>query len=126
MSQYWIVGAMFGGMDDQLATFITRGYWYCWDPNKTRDREVPDSVQKLFPQIRAGDRIAVKKMLGTGSKNIAVRALGIVTDVDHEEWRVYVNWVVPDLAREVPIHGCMGSIHGPFKVSEWRDSVFSV
>jgi len=126
MNQYWVVGAMSGGKTDQLNLFVKRGYWYCWDPAKNRDRELPHAVQRLFPLIQAGDRIAVKKMLGTGSKNIAIRALGVVTDVDRGEWRVYVKWLLKDVSREVPIMGCMGSIHGPFAADEWRDSVFSI
>ncbi len=55
-----------------------------------------------------------------------VRALGIVTDIDLNEWRVYVKWLVSKMEREVPIKGCMGSIHGPFAQSDWRASVFQI
>lgn len=126
MSNYWVVGAMFGGKDDQLAKFIKRGYWYCWDPEKVRKRDIPKKAQELFPKIHDGDRIAVKKLLGQGSSVMSVRALGLVTAVDHDEWRVYVKWLVTDLQREAPVAGCMGSIHGPFKDSPWRSSVFSI
>ncbi|MNJ61806.1 hypothetical protein D3C77_576120 [compost metagenome] len=115
---------MFGGHEDQLATFLRRGYWYCWDPKE--NKEIPQAAQNLFPKMKAGDRIAVKKMLGTGSRNIAIRAIGVITEVELNEWRVYVRWLVDDLQREVPIKGCMGSIHGPFEPSDWRDSVFSI
>jgi hypothetical protein len=27
MPNYWVVGAMWGGHDDRLETFIRRGYW---------------------------------------------------------------------------------------------------
>jgi len=115
---------MFGGSDDYLKIFINRGYWYCWDPKI--NQEIPSAVADLFPKINVGDRLAVKKMLGQGSSYMVVRALGIVTDIDLDEWRVYVRWLVPEMEREVPIKGCMGSIHGPFEASDWRASVFQI
>lgn len=121
---YWVVGAMFGGRDDQLENFILRGYWYCWDP---RDGEVPATVRTLFPQIQRDDRIAVKRLLGRGSSEIEIRALGIITDVDLREWRVYVNWLVPNLARRVPLHGAAASLHGPFQANDnWIREVFQI
>lgn len=126
MSNYWVVGAMFGGSRDQLPLFIERGYWYCWDPDKVRKREIPKQAQRLFPQIKKGDRLAVKKKLGRGAEMMLVRALGEVIDIDHEEWRIYVRWLVTDMSREVPVAGCMGSIHGPFLDTDWRSKVFSI
>jgi len=123
-AQYWVVGAMFGGSEDNLKVFLQRGYWYCWDPKFNPD--IPQAAADLVPKIRVGDRLAVKKMLGQGSSNMLVRALGIVSDVDVTEWRVYVKWLVPDVEREVPIRGCMGSIHGPLEPSEWRASIFQI
>lgn len=116
---------MFGGSDDMLDVFIKRGYWYCWDPKI--DPATPETVRKLFPKIKSGDRIAVKKMIGPSDpKFIEIRALGIVMDVDKAEWRVYVNWLVTNLSRKAPIKGAMGSLHGPFELSEWRASVFEI
>lgn len=123
-SQYWIVGAMFGGREDRLPEFVKRGYWYCWDPKFNPD--IPTTVAELFPRIKVGDRLAVKKMLGQGSPSIEVRALGIVTDIDAMEWRVYVNWLVSDLNREVPIKNYMGSLHGPVEESDWRANAFHI
>ena len=116
MPQYWLVGAMWGGTDDALSMFIKRGYWYCWDPKINPD--IPDVVKFCFPKILAGDRLAVKKMLGQGSPSIEIRALGIVKDVDYSEWRVYVDWLVTDLNRQVPIKNHMGSIHGPLSAAD--------
>src|SRR6266496_983505 len=107
---YWVVGAMFGGSEDNLKSFIRRGYWYCWDPRHST--VIPSEVESRFPQIQVDDRIAVKRMLSRGATEIEIRALGIVTDIDHDEWRIYVRWVLGDLTRRVPIHGCAGSIHG--------------
>jgi hypothetical protein len=122
---YWVVGAMFGGTEDQLDSFILRGYWYCWDPKK--NTSIPSEVQSRFPQIKVNDRIAVKRMLGRGAKEIEIRALGIVKDVDYNEWRIYVKWVLTDLNKIVPIHGCAGSLHGPFDQQDiWVREVFQL
>jgi len=84
-------------------------------------------VARKFSQIKKGDRIAVKRMLGRGAREIEIRALGLVTDVDKDEWRVYVNWLLVDLKRRVPLHGCGGSIHGPFSAEdEWVRQVFQL
>lgn len=80
--QYWVVGAMFGGTDDQLDSFVRRGYWYCYAKTSP---DIPAAVKNLFPQIKSGDRIAVKRMLGMGSPTIEIRALGIVKDIDLQE-----------------------------------------
>jgi hypothetical protein len=122
--QYWLVGTMFSGSDDHLDIFVKRGYWYCWDPRLNPN--IPRAVADSFPKIKTGDRLAVKKMLGKGSPLIQIRALCIVTDIDYGEWRVYVRWLVTDMAREVPIKNCMGSIHGPFEPSDWRASIFHI
>lgn len=122
---YWVVGAMFGGSEDNLDLFIRRGYWYCWDPR--HNTAIPTEVESRFPQVQVDDRIAVKRMLGRGETEIEVRALGIVTDVDHDEWRIYVRWVLTNLIRRVPLHGCAGSIHGPFDANDaWVREVFQL
>ncbi len=133
MSNYWVVGAMWGGSDDVLGTFLERGYWYCWDPKVEYDSSTDagnsvKSQRDRFLKIRPGDRLAVKKMLGQGSSEIEIRALGIVKAVDHEEWRAYVNWITDkDFSRKVPIKGCTASVHGPFQNSDsWVKDVFCI
>lgn len=122
MSNYWVVGAMWDGYDDQSDKFIRRGYWFLgWD-----DQEQPAQA-KLRNQIKAGDRIAIKRMLGQGSPNIAIRALGVVKEIDDEDKRVYVDWFVKGLEREVPSRGAYKSIHGPFTESDdWVKEVFHI
>lgn len=108
MPDYWVVGAMWSGHDDQMDAFVRRGYWRLgW-----QDDEQPAQAEKR-DAIRPGDRIAIKRMLGQGSANIEIRAIGIVTEIDDDK-RVYVRWAATDLQREVPARGCFGSIHGPF------------
>lgn len=131
---YWIVGATWGGSEDVLPTFINRGYWYCWDANKF-DHEasrIGNSIrnqQNRFTQVKAGDRIAVKRLLGKGSAEMAILAIGKVKDVDISEWRIYVEWTISDIKdRNVPLRGCAASIHGPFlksgKDEEWIQKIF--
>lgn len=127
MCSYWIVGAMFGGKDDMLDEFIKRDYWYCWDPHE--NPEIPNGIEDRFKKIKIGDRVAVKKMVGgQGSNEMEVRAIGIVKDIDLEEWRVYVNWLLSDIGRKVPIHGCMKALHGPYSpdVDDWILTVFCI
>lgn len=122
MSQYWIVGAMWGGHDDQSEIFIRRGYWFLgWS-----DEEQPAQAS-LRDQIQPGDRIAIKRMLGQGSPNIEIRALGTVKEIDPDDKRVYIHWAVSGLQRQVPSKGCFASIHGPFPADdEWTRLVFQL
>ena len=120
MPNYWVVGAMWGGQDDQSEAFVRRGYWFLgWS-----DAKQPGQAA-LRDQIRPGDRIAIKRMLGQGSSSIEIRALGVVREIDPEDKRVYVNWVVSGLQRQVPARGCFASIHGPFaEDDEWTQLAF--
>lgn len=122
MPNYWVVGAMWGGKEDMLEKFLRGGYWYLgYTPQES-------AVQNsLRDQMEIGDRLAVKKMLGQGSPLIEIRALGIIKHIDDEDGyrRVYVDWVVERLSRQVPGKGCFGSVHGPFAGSDpWTREVF--
>jgi hypothetical protein len=120
MPQYWVVGAMYGGSDDQSPKFIRRGYWVLgW-----KEGDAPGQ-EKLRDQIAPGDRIAIKRMMGRGAKTIRITALGVVTEIDAQDKRVYVNWVVSDLDRRVSSKNCFKSIHGPYtKNDPWINDVF--
>jgi hypothetical protein len=125
---YWLVGAMWGGEEDTLDVFLKRGYWYAWDPKE--NSKITQQVKDGFPKIKTGDRIAVKKMLGKGSKEIQIRAIGIVKDIDKHEWRAYVDWKLINLDKKVPIRGCMGSLHGPYTLNNdtdcWLKNIFCI
>lgn len=133
-TQYWVVGATWGGTEDVLPQFLTRGYWYCWDANQFENEEsgVGNTIknqQARFKLVRKDDRIAVKRLLGKGSSEMAILAVGIVKDVDLSEWRIYVDWIVTKIDnRHVPLKGCAASIHGPFfrkdKDKVWVQEVF--
>jgi hypothetical protein len=120
--QYWVVGAMWGGRDDQFEVFIRDGYWLLgWDdedqPIQTRRRD----------QIQPGDRIAIKKRSISNKSNIEIRAIGFVTGIDPQNHRVYIRWAVSDLHQEVPSRGCFASIHGPFSGDEdWTQRAFQL
>lgn len=122
MSNYWVVGAMYSGRDDQAPKFIRRGYWKLgWS-----DADKPE-MAKRRDQITRGDRIAIKRMMGQGSPNIRIIVLGVVREVDQEDGRVYVKWAADDLDRVVEGHGCFGTIHGPFlEEDEWVKKVFQL
>jgi len=122
MPNYWVVGAMWGGRDDQSEVFIRRGYWFLgWS-----DQEQPAQAE-LRDKIQPGDRIAIKRMLGQGSSEIEIRALGVVSEIDNDDKRVYVDWLVKGLKRRVPSRGCYRSIHGPFVPNDdWVKVTFCV
>ena len=121
--QYWVVGATWG-TDDMFDTFVDRGYWEMGYSEKQKPE-----YAALRSQIQEGDRIAIKAMLGQGSPDVRVRAIGIVKEVDGDDGRVYVRWVLKGLNREVPSKGCYGTIHGPYTVndnSEWLGKMFRI
>jgi hypothetical protein len=130
---YWVVGAMSSRKDDLFDTFISRGYWYCWEdgPWYHEGNPMPSAAVRqkdLVKRIKAHDRIAIKKLLGQGATEIRIRALGIVKDVDLDELRVYVDWVQlfdDENLRQVRFNGAGSSIHGPFKASDaWIREIF--
>ncbi len=136
-NNYWIVGAMFGGKEDVLNDFLKRGYWYCWDIKTDRDDSprIGNSIgaqQDRFLQIKKGDRIAVKKILSMVSQEMEIRAIGIVKDIDINEWRIYIDWLsIGDsgkkINRSVDLKGCTASIHGPYTNDDpWIRQIFCI
>ena len=128
MSKYWVVGAMFDGKDDAYERFIRGGYWFCG----YSEQEQPAQVERVN-QIAIGDRIAIKRLLGQGSTQIEIRAIGVVKEteeiqlVDRKQRRIYVNWVIPELHRNVPIKRAFKAVNGPFPADEeWTRQVFQI
>jgi hypothetical protein len=118
--QYWVVGAMFNnGREDHSPGFLRRGYWELgWS-----DADAPDQASRR-DQVRSGDRIAIKKMMGRGSRKIRITTLGIVLGMGPRK-RVRVKWIVRNLDRQVSGNGCFKSIHGPFSGTDsWVQEAF--
>jgi hypothetical protein len=113
---------MLEGHDDQYDIFIRDGYWFLgWS-----DQQQPAQAA-LRDQIQPDDRIAIKRMLGRGSSNIEIRAIGIVEKIDPHNKRIHIRWAVSGLQRIVPANGCFASIHGPFKANDdWTRKVFQL
>jgi hypothetical protein len=112
---------MWGDENDRAPEFISRGYWELgWS-----DEHAPAGQVPRRDQIRKGDRIAIKRMMGAASSHIRITALGIVTGVNPRSKRIRVDWVVPELDRVVESRGAYGSIHAPYSAEDlWIREVF--
>jgi hypothetical protein len=120
LPQYWVVGASWGGREDQYEDFIREGYWLLgWSED-----EQPSQAAKR-DSIQPGDHIAIKKI--SKKPNIEIRALGVVRRIDPEDWRVHVHWLEIDLNHQVYSRGCYQSIHGPYEASDpWIREIFGL
>jgi hypothetical protein len=130
MTNYWVVGASFNnGSIDKYDEFILRSYWYLgWTEEDSENRNVNTYINRA-KQMKCGDRIAIKQLLGQGQSEIMIRAIGIIKDVDIKDENIiaYVKWLVKDIDRNVPIKGCVGSVYGPFKFNDgWTRQVFCI
>lgn len=121
-TQYFVVGASWGGIDDCSATFLEQGTWWCYskDEKNRTENNSGNSIENMKARMRAikvGDRLAMKKM-HDGTKSIVVRRLGVVKAVDFDAWRIYVDWLpTGELNRIVDFSaGC--SIHGGYSVDD--------
>ena len=119
MNNYWVVGASWGGIDHQDKKFIEQGIWMLgWEEGRQPEKA---------SEMKAGDRIAIKRMKGKGQTGIRIFHLGIIKAVILETNKVIctVNWVATDLNRDIPeSRGCFKSIHGPFQHDSWIQEVF--
>lgn len=113
--RYWIVGAAREGTDDHYEQFLRQGYWELF----YTDQEQPLQAAKRN-QMRAGDRIAIKKMVGGrhGKGRVHIRAIGVIVGLDSKSKRVSVRWEAVNLHREVAGHSLFRSIHGPYDAKE--------
>lgn len=124
MPNYWLVGAMWGGQDDQYNDFVERGYWELgWD-----DSDKPKMTERRT-NIEIGDRVAIKKMLGQGSSEIEIRAIGIVSGKSASGRVLFIEWIASEMHRKVDCKNALGSIHGPYAYDdpndgEWIRTIF--
>jgi hypothetical protein len=109
--QYWVVGATTKGQD-MIDYFVNHGFWFGDKP------EVQDTIEK----IRPSDRIAIKRMIGRGAKEVAIHAIGVVEEVQNHKAlpikMIYVRWIHLPEDRKVPFGGFGGTIHGPYSKTE--------
>ena len=116
---YWLVGANWSG-DNLQEAFYRRGYWEMG----YSDEEKPVFANKR-DSINEGDRIAIKSKDGHGASTITIHALGIVKEV--ADGKVYVDWKITDLNRQVHSRGAFSTIHGPYLYDdEWTKEVFCI
>ena len=65
--------------------------------------------------------MAIKRMLGKGATEVAIKALGVVEEV--AQYRalnvrmIYVKWVRIE-AKRVPFQGLGGAVHGPYSEAQ--------
>ncbi|MFV1976488.1 MAG: hypothetical protein ACC651_12130 [Candidatus Scalindua sp.] len=122
MTQYWVVGASWGGVEHQDKKFVEQGYWMLgWEKEDQPAQYVKAS------QIKEGDRIAIKRMKGKGQSGIKIYHLGIIKGVILDTNKVIctVDWVATNLERDIEeSKGCFKSIHGPFENDAWVEKVF--
>ncbi len=123
-TNYWVVGATFG-TKDMYREFIENGFWYMGWEHYQSDTHKIDQFFNRVGKIKENDRIAIKRLMGQGQKNIKIMAVGIVKKVVKDV--VFVDWLVTEIDRQVPINGCVGTIYGPFLFSDdWTNKVFSI
>ena len=119
--QYFLGGANWDG-DDQYSDFIESGRWETGSDKKTRD------CLPRLEQMRKGDRIAIKKMLGQGSPQIQIRAIGIIKSIDTHRGIVYVDWIRKGMKRKVDSSNAFSTLHGPYlntgKHADWINQIF--
>ena len=101
--------------------FITQGFWF-------GDKE---DAQETINHISAGDRLAIKSMLGRGANQVSIKAIGLVTQsrsFNATPFRFfYVDWL--DLRfedRKVPFHGFGGAIHRVDGISDVARLIFGL
>jgi hypothetical protein len=123
--KYWLVGASNGVDEDYTDGFIQKGVWRIfWDIG-----DVPKYDKKLN-QMKIGDAIAIKQMLGQGSGDILIKAFGRIKGIDLDTRSVYVDWIETNLSRKVESKGAFGSLHGPYRKDaekgNWVRRIFSL
>lgn len=122
MTNYWVVGASWGGVEHQDQRFVEQGYWMLgWEAE-----DQPDQYAKAS-KMQVGDRIAIKRMKGQGQTGIRIFHLGVIKGVILDTNKVIctVDWVATDLNRDIDeSRGCFKSIHGPFEKDEWVERAF--
>ena len=114
--KYWVVGADFGR--DISKVFLRRGYW-----EMGYDDEDQPTFAKLRDKMMEGDRIAMKRLLGSRKRKMKIIALGLVKEVS--QGTVYVDWVAKP-GRDVPVWGFLKTIHPPVQDERKIGAIFRI
>ncbi len=119
MKKYWLVGATWKDKD-MLPDFIIKGIWKMgWDKG---DKPLYD---QRISEMKIGDRIAVKRLLGQGNDKMVILAIGIITHIEGQV--INVNWVMKNMTRKVSLNGgCFGTISNPFTPNGWIRRIFTI
>ena|GEM_PF-373225 len=119
---YWLVGASWRGTDLQDKRFTEEGFWMLgWESGNQPEKA---------SEIKAGDRIAIKRMKGKGQTGIRIMHIGVVKGVILDTSRIIctVDWCATNLKRDIlQSRGCFKSIHGPYSMQadgSWLRSIF--
>lgn len=119
MSNYWLVGVSWGGIEHQDVRFVEQGFWMLgWEEGNQPERAA---------EMAIGDRIAIKRMKGKGQTGIRIMHLGVIKGVILDTNKVIctVDWVATNLDRDIPeSRGAFQSIHGPYEHDSWVEQVF--
>ena len=113
---YWVVGATWDE-DNLEEAFYRRGYWQMG----YSDTDKPTLAEKR-DSMKPGDRIAVKSRDGQGATTITIKSIGIVKEV--AEGKVFVDWLLTKMNRQVPCKNYLGTLHGPIKDENWINEAF--
>ena len=126
--QYFVVGASYDN-EDQTPTFLKRGIWEIGYSRKEQPAQYA-----IVDQMKAGDRIAIKRMVGGQGNNskIKILAIGVISDMDYERGMAFVDWAHKDGQgkRTVGIRGCLRTVHGPYTIGDsieakdWLNDIF--
>lgn len=123
---YWVVGATLSGAS-AAKMFLSRGYWQLGTGSKPKRDTL---YMERLAQIKPGDRVAIKALCGKGTGRITVHGAGVVKDVVATERRVYIDWILQDISRNLDLNGCMDAINGPYtddgKDKDWINEMFRI
>jgi hypothetical protein len=118
--QYFVVGASYDG-EDQTPIFLSRGIW---EIGYARNQQ--PAQYAIVDKMKPGDRIAIKRMVGGQGNNnkIKILAIGVISDMDYDRGIAFVRWAHPEYQgkRTVDIHGCLRTVHGPYKINQSDDT----
>jgi hypothetical protein len=120
MSDYWVVGAMWGGHDDQSESSFVVDTGFSVGLTRSSRHRLNFVTESSPMTVSRSSACSVKDR-----RNRDPRAWR--REIDADDKRVYVDWLVKGLTRRVPSRGCYRSIHGPFDANDdWVKVAFCV